>query len=298
MEISAKMVKELRDKTNAGMMDCKKALVESGGDMEKARDWLREHGLATVNKRSGRVAREGIVATAVSEDGKTGAIVEFNTETDFVAKLDSFRAIARNIATALSRGAACADVDALMSVSCPVSGRVFSEIINENTATTGEKSEVRRFAVMEAEGDAFVHAYNHAGDKLSVLLLVKAEKPSPAADECAHTLAMQIAASNPLSVTRDDVPPETLEREKRVAMEIAKQSGKPEKFLEQIAQGQLAKFYKECVLMEQEYIRDPKALTVKKWLDSLKGELGTVTVSAFKRYQLAEELATDPAPDA
>ncbi|MDR2613169.1 MAG: translation elongation factor Ts, partial [Deltaproteobacteria bacterium] len=167
MEITAKMVKELRDKTNSGMMDCKKALTETGGDMEKARDWLREHGLATVSKRSGRVAREGIVATAVSGDGRKGGIVEFNTETDFVAKLESFRSIAFNIATALSRDAACSDVEGLLNVKCPVCDRLFSEVITDNTATTGEKSEIRRFAVIEAEGDAFVHAYNHAGDKLS-----------------------------------------------------------------------------------------------------------------------------------
>ncbi|MDR1315175.1 MAG: translation elongation factor Ts [Deltaproteobacteria bacterium] len=296
MEITAKMVKELRDKTNAGMMDCKKALVESGGDMEKARDWLREHGLATVNKRSGRVAREGLVATAVSEDAKRGAIVEFNTETDFVAKLESFRGIAWNIATALSRGAACADVDALLKVSCPVSGRVFSEVINENTATTGEKSEIRRFAVMEAEGDAFVHAYNHAGDKLSVLLLVEAEKRCPAADEAVHTLAMQIAAQNPLAVAREDVPAEVLEREKKVALETARQSGKEEKYLDKIAQGQLAKFYKECVLLEQLYIRDDK-ITVKNWLDSIKSDTGRLDVKAFVRYQLAEELASEKAAD-
>ncbi|MDR1081885.1 MAG: translation elongation factor Ts [Deltaproteobacteria bacterium] len=297
MEITAKMVKELRDKTNAGMMDCKKALVESGGDMEKARDWLREHGLATVNKRAGRVAREGIVATAVSDDGKKGAIVEFNTETDFVAKLESFRTIARNIASALAGGAACSDVDALMGVSCPVCGRVFSELINENTATTGEKSEVRRFAVMEAEGGASVNAYNHAGDKLSVLLLVQCANPGSDADECAHTLAMQIAAGNPIAVSREDIPPDVLERERKVAMEIAKQSGKPEKFLDQIARGQLAKFYGECVLLEQAYIREPK-ITVKQWLESLRDKLGEVSVRAFVRYQLAEELDSEKATDA
>ncbi|MDR3154931.1 MAG: translation elongation factor Ts [Deltaproteobacteria bacterium] len=289
MEITAKMVKELRDKTSAGMMDCKKALTETGGDMEKARDWLREHGLATVSKRSGRVAREGLIATAVSEDGKKGGIVEFNTETDFVAKLDSFRGIAFNIAAALARGGPCTGVDDLLGRECPVSGRVFSEIINENTATTGEKSEIRRFAVIEAEGDSFVHAYNHAGDKLSVLLLAEAEKPGPAAVEAAHTLAMQVAASSPVAVSREDVPPDVLARERKVAMEIARQTGKPEKILEKIAEGQLAKFYKAAVLLDQEYIRDP-ALTVGKWLGSLKGETGRMSVRAFVRYQLAEEL--------
>jgi elongation factor Ts len=289
MEITAKMVKELRDKTNAGMMDCKKALAESGGDLEKARDWLREHGLATVNKRSGRVAREGVVATAVSADGKRGGIVEFNTETDFVAKLESFRGIAQNIAEALARGASCSGVDQLLGVGCPVSGRIFSEIINENTATTGEKSEIRRFAVVEAEGDALVHAYNHAGNKLSVLVLAEAEKPGSAASEAVHTLALQIAASNPLAVSRQDIPASVLERERKVAKEIARQSGRPEQFLDKIAEGQLVKFYKECVLLEQEYIRDP-SLTVGKWLDSLKGEAGRISVRAFIRYQLAEEL--------
>ncbi|MDR1040685.1 MAG: translation elongation factor Ts [Deltaproteobacteria bacterium] len=298
MEITAKMVKELRDKTNAGMMDCKKALRETGGDMEKARDWLREHGLATVNKRSGRVAREGVVATAISEDGKKGGIVEFNTETDFVAKLESFRGIAKNIATALTRGPACSGVDALLNVTCPVCGRVFSEVITENTATTGEKSEIRRFAVMETEApNAFLHAYDHAGEKLSVLLMAACEKPGPAAQEAAHTLAMQIAASNPLAVAIEDLPAEVVERERKVAMEIARQTGKDEKYLAKIAEGQLTKFYEDCVLLEQEYIREPK-LTVGKWLDSLKDELGAVSVQAFVRYQLAEELASEKEPDA
>jgi elongation factor Ts len=297
MEITAKMVKELRDKTNAGMMDCKKALTETGGDMEKARDWLREHGMATVSKRSGRMAREGVIATSVSPDGKRGGIVEFNTETDFVAKLENFRAIAANIAAALSKGATCSDVDGLLNVSCPVSGRIFSEIINENTATTGEKSEIRRFSVIEAEGGARINAYDHAGDKLSVLLLAEAEKPGDAAKETFHTLAMQIAASNPSYVSRDDIPPEVMDRERKIALEIARQTGKPEKHLAGIAEGQLKKFYTDAVLLDQEYIRDPKKLTVSQWLDSLKGELGKVTVKAFVRYQLAEELASEKAAE-
>ncbi|MDR2613196.1 MAG: elongation factor Ts, partial [Deltaproteobacteria bacterium] len=135
------------------------------------------------------------------------------------------------------------------------------------------------------------------GDKLSVLLLVETDKPGPAALEAAHTLAMQIAASNPIAVSREDVPAAVLERERKVAMEIARQSAKDEKFLGKIAEGQLAKFFKEAVLLDQEYIRDPK-LSVGKWLDSLRGELGKVTVRSFVRYQLAEELASETSGEA
>ncbi|MDR2350735.1 MAG: translation elongation factor Ts [Deltaproteobacteria bacterium] len=290
MEITAKMVKELREKTNAGMMDCKKALTESDGDMEKAKDWLREHGLATVSKRAGREAREGVVVSALSEDKKTGAILEFNTETDFVAKLESFMKIATNMVRSLvATTNPPATPEALLNSACPECGRLFSELITNNTATTGEKSELRRFDVLSAPGKAFAHAYNHAGNKLSVMVILETEKDAPQADTAAHDMAMQIAAANPLVISREHLPPETIERERNIYLEIVKQSGKPEKIWDKIVEGQFQKFYKETVLLDQDFIREPK-LSVRAFLDTFKETLGKITIHSFIRYQLAEEL--------
>ncbi|MDR2460321.1 MAG: translation elongation factor Ts [Deltaproteobacteria bacterium] len=292
MEITAKMVKELRDKTNAGMMDCKKALIATGGDMEKARDWLRENGLATVNKRSGRIAKEGVVASAISEDLKRGAIVEFNTETDFVAKLDSFKKLADNIAKSLVMHEECpADIDGLLASKCPECGTVFAELINENTATTGEKSEIRRFEVMSTEGNAFVHSYNHAGHKLASLVALEVEKPGNTAAEAevAHGIAMQVAATNPLVISREDLPPEAIERERKVFTEVAKNSGKPEKIWDKIIDGNFNKYYKEVVLLEQDHIKET-SYTVQSWLNTFKESLGKIKIISFVRYQLAEEV--------
>jgi elongation factor Ts len=290
MEITAKMVKELREKTNAGMMDCKKALTETNGDMEKAKDWLREHGLATMNKRSGREAREGVVVSYISDDKKVGSIVEFNTETDFVAKLESFMKIASNMAKSLIFLEKTPEsLEAFLSVKCPECGLMFSEVITNNTGTTGEKSELRRFDVLRAEGRAFAHAYNHAGNKISVLVLVETEKDDPAADVVAHDIAMQIAATSPMVISRDHHAKEVLDRERGVFAELVKQSGKPEKIWDKIIEGMFSKFYAETVLLEQAFIREPK-LTVEGFLKTFKDKLGAVKIHSFVRFQLAEEL--------
>ncbi|MDR1166845.1 MAG: translation elongation factor Ts [Deltaproteobacteria bacterium] len=306
MEITAKMVKELREKTNAGMMDCKKALAECGGDMEKAKDWLREHGLATVSKRAGRTAKEGVIATSVSADGKRAAIVELNTETDFVAKVDSFRALAQSVALYLAGPVPVpASAQALLETVSPEAGRPFADLLNDATALTGEKSELRRVAVLEASGDSFVHAYNHAGDKLAVLAQLTVEKPGPAADEAAHALAMQIAAAAPLVVNASELNPADVEREKKIYLEQLRQEneelakegkkGKPEAMWPKIVEGKLKKiYYEQVVLSEQKYIREPE-LTVAQWLQSLKDSLGKVTIQKFVRFQLAEELVGEDA---
>ncbi|MDR2353492.1 MAG: translation elongation factor Ts [Deltaproteobacteria bacterium] len=293
MEITAKMVKELREKTNAGMMDCKNALVESQGDLEKAKDWLREHGLATMSKRAGRVAREGVVLTAVSPDGKKGSIVEFNTETDFVAKLDKFKAIALSIAECLTGSEETPkDIPALLEKACPKCGLKYSAILTDNTATTGEKSEIRRFAVLEASEKAFVHAYNHAGNKISTLVVLEVEKPSPEAEEVAHTLAMQIAAGNPLAIQQADLNPADVEREKNIYQELVKKDPTKEKIWPKIVEGLMKKYYQQVVLLDQEFIKEPK-ISVKTWLEQFRATLGAVTVKNFVRYQLAEELPSD-----
>jgi elongation factor Ts len=291
MEITADMVKELRNKTNAGIMDCKRALTETGGDVEKAKDWLREHGLATVSKRAGREAKEGVVVSYVTDDKKIGSIVEFNTETDFVAKLDSFMKIAWNMAKSLVLLDKTPDslTAFLSSASCPECGVVFSEVVTNNTATTGEKSELRRFDVLRAEGKAFAHSYNHAGNKIAVLVVMETEKDDPVADVVAHDIAMQIAASNPMVIAREHLPKDILDRERGIYAEIVKQSGKPEKIWDKIIEGMFKKFYGEMVLADQPFIRENKQ-TVTSFLNTFKDKLGAVKIHSFIRYQLAEEL--------
>jgi elongation factor Ts len=291
MEITAKMVKELRDKTNAGMMDCKKALIEANGDLEKARDWLREHGLATVNKRAGREAKEGVVVSAVSEDKKTAAIVEFSTETDFVAKLESFMKIAQNmVRLLLTSPTPPTNVEGLLQSTCPECGLLFADIINNNTATTGEKSELRRFDVINAPGKSFAHAYNHAGNKFSVVVVIETEKDGEQAEVVAHDIAMQIAATNPLVISKDHLTKEVLDRERSVYTEIIKKSKKPEKLWDEIMDGMFTKFYKEVVLLEQNFIREENKKNVAQFLNSFKDKLGAIKIHSFIRYQLAEEL--------
>jgi elongation factor Ts len=289
------MVKELRDKTNAGMMDCKNALASTAGDMEKARDWLRERGLATVSKRAGRVAKEGVVATAVSPDSRQAAVVELNTETDFVAKTDQFKKLASDIAEHL---AGTPDVpeslDALLGRTCQINKAPYSELIIENTAKTGEKSELRRFNVLTAKDGGFVHAYNHAGGKLSVIVHMGAEKADADAHAVAHDIAMQIAAHSPLAIEIKDLDPKEVERERGIYGELVKNSGKPEKIWPKIIEGYLNNYYKQVVLMEQPFIKEPK-LSVKAYLKESKDRIGAAAVKSFVRYQLAEELPAENA---
>ncbi|MDR2199958.1 MAG: translation elongation factor Ts [Deltaproteobacteria bacterium] len=290
MDITAKMVKELREKTSAGMMDCKNALTSTGGDLEKAKDWLRERGLATVGKRAGRVAREGVVATAVAADLSRAAVVELSTETDFVAKTEGFRELARNIVRYLAETPdAPADVSGLLERECPLCKTKFGELLTQNTAKTGEKSEIRRFRVLKADSGGFTHAYNHAGDKLSVLVALSAEKPGDDAVAASHELAMQIAAHNPSAVEIAALDPAELEREKAIYGELVKNSGKPEKVWPKIIEGYLSKYYQQVVLLEQPYIKEPK-ISVKTYLAGLKAQTGAIKIQGFVRYQLAEEL--------
>ncbi|MDR2352159.1 MAG: translation elongation factor Ts [Deltaproteobacteria bacterium] len=292
MEITAKMVKELREKTNAGMMDCKNALTSVSGDMEKARDWLRERGLATVSKRAGRTAKEGVIATSVSSDLKQAAIVELNTETDFVAKMDSFRKLANDIAKHLSDTKDVpVDLDSLLLCKCKVSKTSYGALITDNTAKTGEKSELRRFKVLKTKDKSIVHAYNHTGDKLGVILVLDVEKPGEDADQVAHDIAMQIAAHNPSAINVEDLPKEVIERETKIYTELIKnlEKPKPKEIWPKIIEGYLRDFYKQVVLNEQSFIKEPK-LSVKAYLNSKKAQIGQASVRSFVRYQLAEEL--------
>ena len=270
MAVTAAMVKDLREKTGAGMMDCKKALAESDGDMQKAIDYLREKGIAKAAKKSGRIAAEGAVAAFVSKDEKIGVLLEVNCETDFAAKNEQFRALESQIAELIAKENP-ADVDALNELK--INGKKVSDLVIEATATIGEKLSIRRFTRYTTDGR--IASYIHMGGKIGVLVDI-----TGGSVELGKDVAMQIAASQPLAVDRDGVPSEELEHEKEVLRKQALEEGKPEKIIEKMVEGRIKKFYGEVCLNEQIFVKDPE----KKVSDIL----GKEKVHRFTRYQLGE----------
>ncbi|HTL69715.1 MAG TPA: translation elongation factor Ts [Candidatus Eisenbacteria bacterium] len=270
---TADRVKELRERTGAGIMDCKAALQESGGDLEKASDFLRKKGLASAAKRAGREAKEGVIAVRVA--GKKAAIVEVNCETDFVARTDDFKALASlTLDQVLAQGEAAASSETVSQRLAELSGKI------------GEKMLVRRAKVVETHGTVF--SYVHSNQKLGVLVELSSAPRDASGEDLGKNLAMQIAASNPLCVKRAEVPAATLEREKAIYREEVK--GKPDNILEKIVQGKLDKFYQSNCLLEQPYIKDDK-MTVQKLLDEgSKSASEKIEVVRFVRFQLGETL--------
>lgn len=271
MAISAAMVKDLREKTGAGMMDCKKALAETGGDMQKAIDYLREKGIAKAAKKSGRVAAEGAVAAYVSDDGKIGSLVEINCETDFTANNENFRALSKQITEHVAKNN-FADLDEL-NASVIEGKKTVNDLVTEATATIGEKISVRRFVKYASEGK--ITSYIHMGGKIGVLVEL-----SGGSDELGKDVAMQIAASAPTAIDRNGVDAADLEHEKEVLRKQALEEGKPEKIVEKMVMGRINKFYKEVCLVEQEFVKDSEK-TVKDILKDVK-------VLNFTRYLLGE----------
>lgn len=272
-QITAVIVKELRERTGAGMMDCKKALVATEGDMEKAIDFLREKGLSQAAKKAGRVAAEGAVVAYVTEDGKTGAIVEVNCETDFVGKNENFQALAKSIAELIVKTNP-ADVDALLA--SEMDGKTVKDVVTEAIAKIGENISVRRFVRYEsAEGK--VYSYIHGGGKIGVLVDMKGGDA-----ELGKDIAMQVAAANPQFLNRNEVPDSELEHEKDILTEQARNEGKPENIIAKMVMGRINKYYKEVCLVDQEFIRDGD-LTISKLLKSKNAD-----VARFARFQLGE----------
>lgn len=274
-QITAALVKDLRERTGAGMMDCKKALVNCDGDMDKAIDFLREKGLAAAAKKAGRIAAEGVVGSYLSADAKVGVIVEVNCETDFVAKTDNFKALVAQIAEFVAKSNP-ADVDALLKSEI-VSGKTVETLVTEAVAKIGEKINVRRFARYETDG--MVAAYIHGGGKIGVLVNMKGGNADLGKD-----VAMQVAAANPGYLKRDEVPTEVLDHEKSVLAEQARNEGKPEKIIEKMVIGRIQKYYKEVCLVDQEFVKDPDQ-TISKLLAANNAE-----VLAFTRFQMGEGL--------
>ena len=270
MAITAAAVKELRERTGAGMMDCKKALTANDGDMQKAIDWLREKGIAKAAKKAGRTAADGAVAAFVSADGKTGVLLEVNCETDFTANNENFRALEKKVIEYIAK-AKPADLDALNEGT--IDGKKVSELVTEATATIGEKISIRRFVTYTTDGK--LTTYIHMGGKIGVLVDM-----TGGSDELGKDVAMQIAAANPIAVDRDGVDASELEHEKEILRKQALEEGKPEKIVEKMVAGRINKFYKEVCLVEQIFVKDSEK-TVK---DILGGE----KVLRFARYQLGE----------
>ena len=275
--ITAQMVKELREKTGAGMMDCKKALTECDGDMAKSIDWLREKGIAKAAKKSDRIAAEGLTRVAV--EGNTGIVFEVNSETDFVAKNEQFLALLDTVRDVLLTEKP-ADLDAALA--CTVNGETVADIITTATATIGEKITLRRFAVVEKADDEFFGAYMHMGGKISALVVLKGKEDAKVAKD----IAMQVASMNPQYVSRNDMPAEVVEHERKVQTEIVKNdeklASKPEKVLAGIIEGKVSKNLKDSCLVEQEFFLNPD----QKVGQYLK-ESG-VEVPSFVRYAVGE----------
>lgn len=284
-EITASMVKELREMTGAGMMECKKALAEAEGNMESAVDILRTRGLAAVAKKAGRETNEGTVMAIVNDSCTKGAVIELNCETDFVGINEKFKGYAERIARAALENAP-ADVEALKA--CSIDGETVEEILTDCIHVMGENCQLSRVAELEAPA---VSSYIHGGGKIGVLVNFDVEGIDPSSDafqKCGRDVAMQVAAVNPVSATRESVPADVAAHEMEIYKAQAAESGKPENIQEKIAEGRMEKFYKENCLAEQDFVKDPD-VTVKQYVENCAKELGgKIAISGFIRFALGE----------
>lgn len=287
-QITAAMVKQLRELTDSPMMECKKALVEADGDIEAAVDIMRKNGLAAAAKKAGRATNEGAIAAYITEDGRTGALVEISCETDFVASNPKFTGFATKVAETVV-AAQPADLEALLATE--MDGETVEAGLTELIHVIGENMKLTRFASRSTEAGALA-SYIHMGGKIGVLVEFSFEKPETASAEAfqtfAHDVAMQIAATAPICAVREDVPAETVEHEKAIYMAQAAESGKPEAIQEKMAIGRLEKFFKGSVLTEQEFIKDT-SITVKEYAAQVSKAVGdTVAVVGFDRLTRGE----------
>jgi elongation factor Ts len=284
--ITATMVKDLRDKTGAGMMDCKSALAETNGDMEQAIDWLRKKGLSKAAKKAGRVAAEGLIGVAA--DKRSGALVEVNAETDFVARNDQFKDFVKSAAKLGLE--ADGDVEKLLASN--MGGATVDATLKELVAKIGENMSVRRAtALTVAEGVVANYVHNAAGPelgKIGVLVALKSKAPEDKLMALGKQIAMHIAAANPLALTAEHLSKDVIERERAVQADIARQSGKPENVIEKMMEGRMRKFYEESVLLNQIYVLDNET-PVSKVVEKAAKELGSpIEIEGFVRYQVGE----------
>lgn len=294
-EITAKLVKELREKSGAGMMDCKQALVETDGDVEAAIDWLRKKGIAKAEKKSGRTAAEGLVG--VASDGKSGAVVEVNSETDFVARNEKFQEMVASIA-GLALGTD-GDVEALKAVDFPGAGKNVADHLTDMVATIGENMAVRRTEKLSVDNGvvaSYVHNQSAPGmGKIGVLVALESTGDEDKLAALGKQIAMHIAATNPLAVSSDDLDQDIVERERAVLADQARDSGKPEEVIAKMIEGRLRKFFEEVVLLSQTFVIDGEN-TVAKAVELASKDIGApVTVKGFVRYGLGEGIEKEEA---
>ena len=287
MSVTAALVKELREKSGAGMMDCKKALSETDGDMEAAIDWLRTKGLATAAKKSGRIASEGLVAFAV--DGTRGALIELNAETDFVARNTEFQEFASTLATL---ALAADDIEALGGVDYPDTGRNVSEELAHKIATIGENMSLRRMeSVSVGSGSVVSYMHNSTAPglgRIGVLVALESSADKAVLEELGKQIAMHIAATSPASLSVDDLDPESVQRERDVLIEQAKASGKPQEIAEKMVEGRMKKYYQEVVLLEQTSVIDGETQIAGVVANAAKSAGTDIELTAFARFNLGE----------
>ncbi|MDR2531586.1 MAG: translation elongation factor Ts [Oscillospiraceae bacterium] len=286
MAISAQEVKQLKELTNCGMMDCKRALEETNGDMDAAIKYLREKGLAKATKKAGRIAAEGLVFTKIDRDKKIGTVVEVNSETDFAAKSERFVQFVEQVADTILNND-ISDVEALKGCTAFGGEETLNEALIEKIATIGENIQIRRFAKLN--GDLFTYVHDGGGSIIGTILKLEADDAGdPAVAECAKNLLLQITASGPQYVSKDDVPAQVIEDEKDTQMGIVKTENeakpKPQNVLEKIVEGRLRKFLEEICLLDQPYVKDPD-LTVAKYIESVGKN---IKIIQFVRYEKGE----------
>ena len=287
-EITAAMVKELRDRTLAGMMDCKRALTETGGDIEAAIDWLRTKGLAAAAKKASRVAAEGLVGVAT--DGTKGAAVEINSETDFVAKNETFQDFVRSV-TAVALAGGITDMDALGAAAYPGGGTI-AEVLTHNVATIGENQALRRAAMLSVNSGivaGYVHnAVKPGMGRIGVLVALESTAGADVLEPLAKQLAMHVAAANPLALNGDELDADMVARERAIAEEKASQSGKPADIVAKMVDGSMAKFRKENALLSQAFVMDGKTAVAEVVAAAGKDIGAAITLKGFVRFQLGE----------
>lgn len=288
MSISAAQVKQLREMTGAGMMDCKTALSETGGDIEAAVDWLRKKGISKADKKSGRTAAEGLIG--IASDAASAVVVEVNSETDFVARNDAFQDLVRNVATvALSTDGS---VEAVAAAPYPGGDKTVEAAIKDAIATIGENMTLRRAGRLSvSKGAVATYVHNAAAEglgKIGVLVAVETDGDAEAARNFGRQVAMHVAATSPMALTEAEVDPAAVAREKEIFSEQARQSGKPENIIEKMVEGRLRKFFEEVVLLKQSFVINPD-VTVEQALKEAEKEIGApARITAFLRFALGE----------
>jgi elongation factor Ts len=287
MSISATMVRDLREKTSAGMMDCKKALEETKGDFEAAIEWLRKKGLASAAKKADRLATEGLVYAFVTPNGKTAVVLEVNSETDFVAKNDSFKALVSGVAKHIA-GLSTVPADATALLETNMGGTKVGEYLKETIAKIGENLVIRRFQRIDTDG--YVHSYIHGDGKIGVLAEVSAKTAHEAVKTFANDICLHVAAMNPIALSPDQVPPEVVAKEKDILRGKAIEQGKKPEMLDKIVAGQINKFLSESCLLEQAFVKNPD-IKVKEHLTNQGKAAGeNFALKQFIRFELGEGL--------